>query len=66
MVWDINSKDQREFKGGKEDWELAARIAEQCPHFKPDDEDEMTADEARSCYNCLYRRWTIKSFICCK
>lgn len=65
-MWVINDKGEREFSGGKEDWETAARIAEACPGFKPDDEDEMVADEAVSCYNCRYRRWTMKSFICCR
>lgn len=65
-MWIINDNGKREFSGGKEDWEAAAHIAQECPGFKPDDEDEMVADEAISCYNCRYRRWTIKSFVCCK
>ncbi len=65
-MWIINDKGEREFSGGKKDWEAAAAIAQQCPQFKPDDEDEMAADEPVSCYNCRYRRWTLKSFICCK
>jgi hypothetical protein len=65
-MWNINEKDEREFTGGKEDWTAVASIAENCPGFKPDDEDEMVADEAISCYNCRYRRWTRTSFVCCK
>jgi len=65
-MWSINDKEEREFTGGKEDWETAANIAGDCPGFKPDDEDEMVADEDVSCYNCRFRRWTMKSFICCK
>ncbi len=65
-MWKINAKNQREFTGGKEGWRAAARIAAGCPHFRPDDEDEMTADEEVSCYNCLYRRWTMDSFLCNK
>jgi len=65
-MWTIGDKGEREFSGGKEDWAVAALIAEECPGFKPDDEDEMVADEEVSCYNCRYRRWTVKSFVCCK
>ncbi|MDD4170960.1 MAG: hypothetical protein PHQ94_01840 [Syntrophomonas sp.] len=53
-----------EFRGSKDDWDLAAQIAEKCVEFKADDEDEMVADEAVSCYNCRYRRWTVRSFVC--
>lgn len=65
-MWNTDEKGARDFAGGKEDWKIAARIAEECAGFKPDDEDEMVADEAVSCYNCRYRRWTVKSFVCCK
>ena len=65
-MWTMNDKGEREFSRGKEDWAAAASIAEACSSFKPDDEDEMVADEAISCYNCLYRRWTVKSFVCKK
>jgi len=65
-MWRINEKGENEYSGGNEDWAAVARIAEECSHFRADDEDEMVADEAVSCYNCLYRRWTIKSFVCCK
>jgi len=65
-MWKISDKGEREFTGGKEDWTVVAHIAENCPSFKPDDEDEMVADEAVSCYNCRYRRWTRKSFTCLK
>lgn len=65
-MWRITDKEQREFSGGKEDWAVVARIAENCREFKVDDEDEMVADEPISCYNCRFRRWTSDSFICCK
>lgn len=65
-MWIVNDKGEREYKGGKEDWAIVAEIAENCPSFIPDDEDEMVADEAFSCYNCRYRRWIAKSFVCCK
>jgi len=63
-MWNVNEQGRREFAGGRQDWAVAARIAGDCPHFKEDDEDELVADEASSCYNCCYRRWTVKSFIC--
>jgi hypothetical protein len=65
-MWHINDKGEHEFSKGKEDWKAAARIAEGCPEFKTDDEDEMIADEPVSCYNCQYRRWTVESFVCYK
>ncbi|MGI6487827.1 MAG: hypothetical protein GX964_09500 [Syntrophomonadaceae bacterium] len=65
-MWIINEQGQREFRGGKEDWEGAAHIAAECSDFQPDDEDEMIADEPVSCYNCFYRRWTASSFTCCR
>ncbi len=37
-----------------------------CPQFKLDDEDELVAEEERSCLNCRYRRWTVESFECMK
>ncbi|MBQ6092427.1 MAG: hypothetical protein IJL00_01970 [Clostridia bacterium] len=54
------------FTGGKEAYQDAARIAEQCPLFTEDCEEECVADDARSCYNCRYRRWTKESFVCMK
>lgn len=65
-MWHQTDKGEREFTGGKQDWSTAARIAENCPHFQEDDEDELVADETVSCYNCRYRRWTTKTFVCCK
>ncbi len=51
---------------GKDDWAAAARIASACGTFSPDDDDEQVAEEAQSCYNCRYRRWTAASFYCCR
>lgn len=65
-MWRLNTRGNYEFLGGKEDWDAAARIAERCSYYADDDEDEMTAEEPVSCYNCLYRRWTTNSFICQK
>lgn len=63
-MWLITDKGEREFSGSKMDWDVVAQIAENCPGFEPDDEDEIVADEAVSCYNCRYRRWTMNSFCC--
>ena len=57
---------ENEFKGGKNNSPLAAITAQNCMNFKPDEEEEAVADEPISCYNCRYRRWTEKSFLCCK
>ena len=65
-MWQIKDTGEQEFLGGKEDWEGAARLAKNCSQFRPDLEDEVVADELRSCYNCRYRRWTSRSFICLK
>ena len=63
-MWKRNEQGQREFAGGRQDWKAAAQTAQNCTRFREDDEDELVADEAVSCYNCCYRRWTVKSFIC--
>ena len=65
-MWQVNNKGEREFTGSKQDWNTAAKAAEECSCFQEDDEDELVADENISCYNCRYRRWTASSFICCK
>jgi hypothetical protein len=65
-MWKINLKGQKEFQEGKNNPAAAASEAMACQSFEPDDEDEMTADEAVSCYNCRFRRWTRESFECCK
>ncbi|HBS60656.1 MAG TPA: hypothetical protein DEA44_15520 [Firmicutes bacterium] len=62
----LNARGEMEYLGGKEDWDNAARIAAACAAFREDDEAEQIADEAQSCYNCRYRRWTRAAFACCK
>ena len=57
---------ENEFTGGKNNSSLAAFTAQNCKNFKPDEEEEVVADEPISCYNCRYRRWSEKSFLCCK
>jgi hypothetical protein len=57
-------KNETGFGLGRESWAEAADIAEKCSSFVSDVEEEQIADEARSCYNCRYRRWTARSFFC--
>ncbi len=64
--WSKNERGQDQFKGGRHDWSQAVAIAGNCTQFLLDDEDELVAEEERSCYNCRYRRWTERSFICMK
>jgi hypothetical protein len=64
MLWRINAAGRKEFAGGTEDFELAAKAAAGCAGFTPDDEDEQVSDDPVSCYNCRYRRWTEKSILC--
>jgi len=54
------------FKYGKEGYKEAVSQAISCKRFVLDkDEDELiTSTDKNSCYNCLYRRWTQKSFMC--
>jgi hypothetical protein len=63
-MWRINGQGEKEFRGGKDDWPGAAHEAAHCFSFHPDVEEEQIADEAISCYNCRYRRWTAASFAC--
>jgi len=55
-----------EFPLENEEWLTAARIAGRCSDFAPDVEEEQIADDARSCYNCRFRRWAPASIICCR
>lgn len=64
--WKINPKGQKEFSHGLEAFEAAEQASLSCTAFKVDDEDELIADQERSCYNCRYRRWTKDSFVCLK
>lgn len=49
-----------------EDYATATACALACNAFTPDDEDELVADDPRSCFNCLKRRWTANSMTCMK
>jgi hypothetical protein len=64
MWWRLNERGEKEFRGNKDSWLEAAGLAQQCSGFKTDVEEELVSDEPVSCYNCRYRRWTNKSFIC--
>jgi hypothetical protein len=63
-MWRIDDTGAREFIPGKESWAAAACAALDCPRFTPDVDEEMVADEERSCYNCRFRRWSAVSFTC--
>lgn len=63
-VWEKKPGGSRRFRPGRDNHPAAAQAARLCAWFVPDDEDECCSDEARSCYNCRYRRWTIDSFDC--
>jgi len=56
-----------EFNFGKSDFLKGAIAAKDCQFFEHDnDEEEEISDTERSCYNCLFRRWTADSFQCVK
>lgn len=61
-----NIDNKKMFKYGKEAYTKAILQAKNCKNFILDkDEDELvTSTNKNSCYNCLYRRWTQKSFMC--
>jgi len=63
-MWRFLENGTREFLAGKTDWAAAALEAQECDAFREDVEEEIVADEPRSCYNCRYRRWTARSFMC--
>lgn len=62
-MWD-NRDGKAVWRGGKSDYDSAAREAASCGAFRADCEEECVADEDVSCYNCRYRRWTRDSFMC--
>lgn len=65
-MWIINERGEQVFAEGRSAWSAAAKQANLCPAFQADDEDEWVADQLVSCYNCVFRRWTRDSFICCQ
>ena len=56
----------KEWVGGQSDWTQAAAVAAACASFAFDCEEECVHEDERSCYNCRFRRWTRKSFVCMK
>ena len=65
-MWRTDARGGREFIPGKDNWEAAARAASDCAAFTADVDEELVAEEERSCYNCRYRRWSASSFTCMK
>jgi hypothetical protein len=63
-LWRKDENGAPAFCGGKESWSVAAAVAKLCETFTPDVDEELVADDERSCYNCRYRRWTASSFTC--
>lgn len=63
-VWRVDQKGAREFALGKESWGAAAGAALDCLSFFADVDEELVAEDERSCYNCRYRRWSASSFTC--
>lgn len=47
-----------------EDMLASSEIAEQCPVYSIDDDDEDYCDGVRTCFNCRYRRWLVDGFQC--
>jgi hypothetical protein len=57
------------FSGNAESTEVfnaTVSIAENCPAFQMDVEDEIVYDNQTTCYNCRYRRWNAEGFSCYK
>lgn len=67
-MFSVDSQGHSVFLHGRVAYEEAKQQAGQCSYFSLDkDEDEwVTTSLYPSCYNCLFRRWTPKSFMCMK
>lgn len=63
-MWRCSETGEREFLPGRDNWSAAALAARDCAGFVLDVDEELVADEPRSCYNCRYRRWSANSFTC--
>lgn len=50
----------------KNDFDVPVIIAQACPQYKEDVEDELYCEDLLSCYNCRYRRWERGGFSCYK
>ncbi len=42
----------------------ASSIAEDCPLYVIDDDDEDYCEGTRTCFNCRFRRWLRDGFLC--
>lgn len=49
-----------------EDCSATMTLAAACPFYKDDVAEETILEDALSCYNCLFRRWTCSGFSCHK
>lgn len=56
----------REFLPGRDAPDEAEAAAKECGSFIRDYEEECIFEDAVSCYDCRYRRWTAESFECMK
>jgi hypothetical protein len=65
-VWEKDSAGNKRFKYGWDNYHVAAETARQCAAFTSDDDDETITEDNVSCYDCMYRRWTVNSFECVK
>lgn len=57
---------KKRFAYGLDDYEISRKMATECSYFIEDDEDEQVDSVLISCYNCIYRRWSMTSFQCMK
>lgn len=50
----------------KKEFGIPVSIAQACPAYLEDVEDELYCEDKFSCYNCRYRRWEKHGFSCYK
>lgn len=62
----LNNSNKSESEGSRYHFQLSSILANNCPNFTLDDDDECVAEETISCLNCRYRKWTQHSFLCLK
>jgi hypothetical protein len=48
----------------RDDVRIAGLIADTCPDYSLDEDDEDYCDGTRTCFNCRYRRWLAEGFSC--
>lgn len=49
-----------------DDLRVASTIAETCPAYSIDEDDEDYCNGVRTCFNCRYRRWLADGFSCAR